>query len=103
MCRRSARAFSKSCATCSPHRRRTRKTRNRGVIVMPDEPLKNENGSQTDDANVTAIATAELEQLRKSAAEREEYLDLARRTQAEFENYQKRNQKDRELERRYAL
>ncbi len=41
---------------------------------------------------------AELESLRKKAAE---YLELAQRTRAEFENYQKRIQKDREQERRY--
>ncbi|MCS7046247.1 MAG: nucleotide exchange factor GrpE [Gemmataceae bacterium] len=45
---------------------------------------------------------AEVARLRQLAAERDEYLDLAQRLRAEFENYQKRNQKDRELERRYA-
>ena len=49
----------------------------------------------------SAIDVVELEQLRKQANERDQYLDLAQRTRAEFENYQKRNQKDREQERRY--
>ena len=70
---------------------------------MADEQLENTETSSTEGANVTAIASQDLEKLRKSAAERDQYLDLARRTQAEFENYQKRNQKDREQERRYAL
>src|SRR4051812_6240515 len=47
-------------------------------------------------------ATAEVEELRKKAGERDQYLDMAQRTRAEFENYQKRNQKEREQERRYA-
>jgi molecular chaperone GrpE len=41
---------------------------------------------------------SEVEALRKKAAD---YLELAQRTRAEFENYQKRVQKDREQERRY--
>jgi molecular chaperone GrpE len=56
-----------------------------------------------DGANVTAIATGELDSLRQAAAERDQYLELAKRTQAEFENFQKRHQKERELERRYAF
>src|SRR5438270_13829228 len=45
--------------------------------------------------------SADFEQLRKRAAERDQYLDLAQRTRAEFENYQKRNQREREQERQY--
>jgi molecular chaperone GrpE len=45
----------------------------------------------------------ELEGLRARAAERDQYLDLARRTQADFENYQRRSQRDREHERRLML
>jgi len=47
------------------------------------------------------ISPEELDALRKQAGERNEFRDLALRTRAEFENYQKRNQKDREQERRY--
>ena len=62
------------------------------------------------DANDRATATAdgpgasahELADLRKKAAERDEYLDIAQRSRAEFENYQKRAQRDREQERKYA-
>jgi molecular chaperone GrpE len=57
-----------------------------------------DNGAQTADATVTP---EELESLRAKAAERDQYLDLAQRTRAEFENYQKRARKDREEEYRY--
>src|SRR5262245_49293860 len=43
-----------------------------------------------------------IEELKKKAAERDQYLDLAQRTRAEFENFQKRNRADRDLERKYA-
>jgi molecular chaperone GrpE len=45
---------------------------------------------------------APADELQKLAAERDQYLDMAQRLRAEFENYQKRSQKDREQERRYA-
>src|SRR6266446_6365313 len=47
------------------------------------------------------IAAEELEKLRQQAAERDQFLNLAQRTKAEFENYQKRSQRDREMEKRY--
>jgi molecular chaperone GrpE len=50
----------------------------------------------------TDESSVELVALKKKAAERDEYLDLAQRTRAEFENFQKRNRTDRELERKYA-
>jgi molecular chaperone GrpE len=43
----------------------------------------------------------DLESLRKRAAERDQYLDMLQRSRAEFENYQKRVNKDRDQERRY--
>ena len=43
----------------------------------------------------------DLEKLRARAAERDQFLELLQRTQADFENYQKRNQRDREQERKY--
>src|SRR6266849_3041845 len=52
---------------------------------------------------IASITPDELEKLRKLAAEREQYLDLAARTRAEFENYQKRMQRERELDRKYAF
>jgi molecular chaperone GrpE len=52
-------------------------------------------------AKTTTVSTNELETLRKQASERDEYLDLARRTQAEFQNYQKRSARERDQERQY--
>lgn len=43
-----------------------------------------------------------IDQTKAIEAERDKYLELARRTQAEFENYQKRVRRDLESERRYA-
>jgi molecular chaperone GrpE len=57
----------------------------------------------TPDGTATNETPQELEKLRKAAAERDQYLDLAARTRAEFENYQKRMQRDREQERKYAF
>jgi molecular chaperone GrpE len=56
------------------------------------------------DADVPPVGPPldELARLRKLAAERDQYLDIAQRSRAEFENYQKRSQKEREQERRYA-
>jgi molecular chaperone GrpE len=44
----------------------------------------------------------EIADLKKKAAERDQYLDLAQRTRAEFDNYQKRNRTERDQERKYA-
>ena len=69
---------------------------------MSDEAETNADNTPESDA-ITAITTQELEKLRKSALERDQYLDLAARTRAEFENYQKRMQREREQERKYAF
>ncbi len=61
---------------------------------MADEAVKVE---------MPLVSAEELEKLRKSAGERDQYLDLAARTRAEFENYQKRMQREREMERKYAF
>lgn len=52
-----------------------------------DEQKADENGSRT-----------ELDKVR---AERDDYLNLLKRTKADFENYQKRMQKERQQERQY--
>jgi molecular chaperone GrpE len=57
---------------------------------------------QDDSPSGIAPEAGEAEKLQKLAAERDQYLDMAQRLRAEFENYQKRSQKDREQERRYA-
>lgn len=49
----------------------------------------------------SAVTAEELESLRTKSQERDQYLDLWQRNRAEFENYQKRNQKDRAQERQY--
>jgi molecular chaperone GrpE len=55
-----------------------------------------------DKANDPAAHLIEdFETMKARALERDQFLDLLKRTQADFENYQKRNQRERELERRY--
>jgi molecular chaperone GrpE len=63
--------------------------------AAPDAPAENH---ATDPPFPTA---EELVALRTKAAERDRFLDLLQRTRADFENYQKRNQRDREQERKY--
>lgn len=62
--------------------------------------------NQTVPEQTPAPAAGEIEalkgRLQKAETQREEYLDLARQVRAEFENYQKRNQRDLATERRYA-
>lgn len=48
------------------------------------------------------ITPAELDTLKKRAAERDEYLDMLQRVRADFANYQKRSQKQQEQDRQYA-
>jgi molecular chaperone GrpE len=64
---------------------------------------ENRNEEKNNGAAATAqdLGPEERDAFRKLAAERDQFRDLAQRTRAEFENYQKRNQKDREQERRY--
>jgi len=69
--------------------------------MSEDKTFDGPDAGQT--ATQETIDTAELESLRKQAAERDKYLDLLQRSRAEFENYQKRNQKEREQERRYTV
>ncbi len=64
------------------------------------------NKSAPDKPEAPAKPQSELEalqgQLRAAEKQRDEYLDLAKQTRAEFENYQKRFQRDLATERRYA-
>jgi molecular chaperone GrpE len=55
--------------------------------------------SGANDAATTVLE--DLESLRSRASERDQFLQLLKRTQADFENYQKRNQREREQERHY--
>src|SRR5262245_25086591 len=68
---------------------------------METQKELNTNDAQPQVANGEQPSAEELDKLRAKAAERDQYLDLLQRTRAEFENYQKRNQKDRDQERRY--
>jgi molecular chaperone GrpE len=72
----------------------------------PDPSASSTAASQSDDGRTQADPAAsvieDLESLRTRATERDQFLSLLKRTQADFENYQKRNQREREQERRYA-
>jgi molecular chaperone GrpE len=70
---------------------------------MNDTPTVSEQSESAPAGQESANAGAveNLEELRKKAGERDQYLSLAQRTRAEFENYQKRNQREREQERQY--
>lgn len=48
-----------------------------------------------------AAVLDDLHTLRARAQERDQFLELAKRTQADFENYQKRIQRERDQERKY--
>jgi molecular chaperone GrpE len=62
-----------------------------------------EGGDGTPAENGATAVLDDLETLRARASERDQFLDLLQRTRADFENYQKRNQKEREQERRYYV
>jgi molecular chaperone GrpE len=64
--------------------------------TAPEQPQATANKQEQNQAPVE-----NLDELRKKAAERDQFLDLAQRTRAEFENYQKRNHREREQERQY--
>jgi molecular chaperone GrpE len=63
------------------------------------EPTKTSTNGR--DAASTTDGVENLAELRTKAGERDAFKDLAQRTRAEFENYQKRNQREREQERLY--
>ena len=53
------------------------------------------------DTDAAAVVLEDLESLRTRAQERDQFLTLLKRTQADFENYQKRNQRERDQDRLY--
>src|SRR4051812_26926414 len=61
-------------------------------------------GKSGDSPETVPLSEVDLLKQRLQAAEqsRDEYLTLAKQTRADFENYQKRNQRDLATERRYA-
>jgi molecular chaperone GrpE len=73
---------------------------------FPEQPKDSKAQGAGDGAAAENAATAvleDLESLRARASERDQFLSLLQRTRADFENYQKRNQKERDQERRYYV
>jgi molecular chaperone GrpE len=71
------------------------------VADQKTNPDADRQGNGGQGGTSTAADSHELEALRQRAAERDQFLDLLQRTKADFDNYQKRNQREREQERRY--
>lgn len=69
---------------------------------MDDVKKQDGNGPSASEAPPVTLPASEVEELRGSAAKAAEYLDLAKRTQADFVNYQARAKRDREEYSRYA-
>ena len=67
----------------------------RKTLKAEREELADEKSSENGgDKEVAAESAPEEDELTKRGRERDEYLDLAKRTQADFENYRKRAAKD---------
>jgi molecular chaperone GrpE len=64
----------------------------RDTLKEEREELANANGDEA--AGAEPAAPEPEDELKKATRERDEYLDLAKRTQADFENYRKRAAKD---------
>jgi molecular chaperone GrpE len=61
-----------------------------GTTEVPADPAFDESDAHADEAEARTSVEELIADLEQAVAERDEYLDLARRTQAEFENYRKR-------------
>jgi molecular chaperone GrpE len=59
------------------------------------------NSTDQKPAEEPKVSPEDLEKLRARAEERDQFLDLLQRTRADFENYQKRVQREREQDRRF--
>ena len=71
--------------------------------TVKDRPAESSEGLNEPTAEeIRAMADAEVLKLAAMAAERDHYLDIARRAQAEFDNYKKRIERQRHEEARYA-
>jgi molecular chaperone GrpE len=68
---------------------------------MNNKPEKPDISRNNESIDAATAVLEDLESLRKRSEERDQFLVLLQRTQADFENYQKRNQREREQERRY--
>lgn len=67
---------------------------------MSKVKIHHEDAPQEPELATTSDATTS--ELEKAIEDRDKYLDLLRRTQADFDNYQKRSQREYETERKYA-
>jgi molecular chaperone GrpE len=71
------------------------------MTAEPQKPGPDNQSNEQAEAAASAVLD-DIETLRARALERDQYLTLLQRTQADFENYQKRNQRERDQERRFA-
>jgi molecular chaperone GrpE len=71
------------------------------MTAEAQNPGSNDRSKEQAEAAASAVLD-DIETLRARALERDQYLSLLQRTQADFENYQKRNQRERDQERRFA-
>jgi molecular chaperone GrpE len=71
-------------------------------MTKPKEQNNSPEGMEQAGAQVLDDLDALRTQLQTAEQKRDEYLDLAQRTRADFENYQKRMKRDLAEERRYA-
>lgn len=67
----------------------------------PATPLDKICRAISDDAALLKKVETDIEALRKTVKEREEFLDLLQRTQADFSNYQKRIKREKECWEKY--
>ncbi|MEA2429057.1 MAG: molecular chaperone GrpE [Thermoleophilaceae bacterium] len=76
----------------------TRPTPNEDAVVSELKAMDEKSSDNGGDTEVAAESAApeqpEVDELTVATRERDEYLDLAKRTQADFENYRKRTAKD---------
>src|SRR5262245_15376430 len=83
------------------------KNENDHPTMTHSEELQRQNAADQTTASVgrspiEIVSAAGSSDLSKAQEERDKYLDLLRRTQAEFENYQKRAAREAENERKYC-
>src|SRR6185436_1040101 len=75
--------------------RRRRRGRGRGAVMAdPQDQAVEVEETETEEQQAAERVEEDLDELRSRAAERDEYLALAQRTQADFENYRKRMAKE---------
>jgi molecular chaperone GrpE len=69
----------------------------------PEQASPSEEQVETAAQSSSDAAAPPQDELQKLIAERDHYLEVARRSRADFENYQKRVARDLQIERKYAL